>query len=145
MLFFIAAVPTSAQAMDGIGLYGNLAGNGTGAGGGAGLTLRYGSFPVIGLEWNFMPHSSVIGASLDAWIVNDRIAERLSYYVGIGGYAAISAPAPNVFNFGGRVPLGLQFFPADPFELFLELSPMVIFLPTIDWTVSVRLGFRILY
>jgi hypothetical protein len=134
------------NAMSGIGLYGNLMGNGTGTGGGAGLTLRCGSFPVIGLEWNFMPHASVLGGSLDGWLVNQLLAERLSYYMGIGAYAAATGTSnPSVFTFGGRIPIGLQLFPVDPLEIFLELSPMIVFLPAIDWTVSVRLGFRILY
>ena len=146
VLLLLSAGTASAQTMNGIGLYGNLVGNGTGAGGGMGLSLRYGSFPVIGLEWNFMQHSSIISGNLDAWLINQSIADRLSYYIGIGAYAAVTpGNPPNVFNFGGRIPFGLQLFPVDPLEVFLELSPMIIFVPAIDWTVSVRLGFRILY
>ncbi|PKL92097.1 MAG: hypothetical protein CVV21_04935 [Candidatus Goldiibacteriota bacterium HGW-Goldbacteria-1] len=145
VLFLMSAVPAGAAYNSGIGFYGNLAGNGTGAGGGAGLTLRYGQFPVLGIEWNFMPKASLIGVSLDAWLVNHFIAERLAYYIGIGGYAAITGGAPNTFHFGGRVPVGLQLFPIDPLEIFLEVSPMIILVPAIDWTLSARLGFRILY
>lgn len=145
VLIMTTAVP-ALPAMSGIGLYGNLVGNGTGAGGGAGMTLRYGSFPVIGLEWNFMPKASIFGVSLDCWLANQPLADRLSYYFGIGGYAALTGVnTPDVFNFGGRIPIGLQLFPADPFEIFLELAPMIILYPAIDWTVSVRLGFRVLY
>lgn len=145
VLFLLSAAPAGAYYSNGIGLYGNLAGNGTGAGGGAGLSLRYGQFPVIGLEWNFMPGASLIGVSLDAWLVNQTIVDRFAYYIGIGGYAAITGGAPNTFHFGGRIPLGLQLFPIDPLEVFLEVSPMIIFVPAIDWTLSARLGFRILY
>jgi hypothetical protein len=135
-----------ANAMSGIGLYGNLVGNGTGTGGGGGLTIRSGSFPVIGLEWNFLPHNSIAGVSLDAWLVNQPLSERLSYYLGIGGYAAASGTNTlDIFNFGARIPLGLQLFPVDPLEIFLEVAPMIILVPAVDWTVSARLGFRILY
>ncbi|MCE5301086.1 MAG: hypothetical protein LLG37_09500 [Spirochaetia bacterium] len=145
VMFLAFAAPAWAYYSNGIGLYGNLAGNGTGAGGGAGLSLRYGQFPVIGLEWNFMPNASLIGVSLDAWLVNQSIAERFSYYAGIGGYAAITGDSYNTFNFGGRIPFGLQLFPADSLEVFLEISPMIVLVPAIDWTLSARLGFRILY
>lgn len=135
-----------ANAMSGIGLYGNLVGNGTGTGGGGGLTIRSGSFPVIGLEWNFLPHNSIAGVSLDGWLVNQPLSDRLSYYLGIGGYAAASGTNTlDIFNFGARIPLGLQLFPVDPLEVFLEVAPMIVLVPAVDWTVSARLGFRILY
>jgi hypothetical protein len=145
-VFLMLLVGTAAaKGMSGIGLYGNLVGNGTGAGGGIGLTLKLDSFPVIGLEWNFLPHSSIFGGSVDWWIVNQPLVGIFAYYVGIGGYVAVTTVnSANTFNFGGRVPIGLQLFPIDPLEIFLEVSPMIIFVPTIDWTVSVRLGFRIL-
>ncbi len=136
---------TAAQARDtnGIGFYGNILGNGTGANGGLGLTMRSGSFPVIGLEWN---SPSKFSGSLDVWVVNPKTDDFLSYYVGLGGYAAMtSANSTDTFNFGGRIPFGLQMFPVDPVEIFIEASPMIIFTPTIDWAVSVRLGFRILF
>jgi len=147
MLLMLFAGTASARAvMNGIGIYGNLVGNGTGTGGGLGLTLRYSSFPILGLEWTVLPHSSILGGSLDWWVVNEPLGGIFSYYIGIGGYAAVTTVAPtSTFNFGGRVPLGLQVFPLDPLEIFLEVSPMIVFLPTMDWTVSVRLGFRVLW
>lgn len=145
---FIMLMTAVASAKDqaGIGLYGNLVGNGTGAGGGIGLTLRYGTFPVIGLEWNLLNNYSLIGGSMDWWVVNLPLAGIISYYIGIGGYFAMTSVnnAPNTFIFGGRVPLGIQVYPIDPLELFLEASPMIIVIPTIDWTISVRVGFRVL-
>lgn len=84
---FIMLMTAVASAKDqaGIGLYGNLVGNGTGAGGGIGLTLRYGTFPVIGLEWNLLNNYSLIGGSMDWWVVNLPLAGIISYYIGIGG------------------------------------------------------------
>ena len=132
--------------MNGIGIYGNLVGNGTGTGGGLGLTLRYSSFPVLGIEWNVLPNLTILGGSLDWWVINEPLGGIFSYYVGIGGYAAVNTSGQtSTFHFGGRVPLGLQVYPFDPLELFLEASPMIVFLPTMDWTLSVRLGFRVLW
>lgn len=146
LLLFTSGMPAAMNASNGIGIYGNLVGNGTGTGGGLGLTLRNGSFPVIGFEWNMMTGSSVIGGSLDWWITNQQLGGIFSYYMGVGGYAArTSTGGVDVFNFGGRVPLGLQVFPFQPLEIFVEVSPMIIFIPVMDWTVSVRMGFRALW
>ncbi len=148
VLLLLISGTVSAKGSSGVGLYGNLVGNGTGAGGGLGLTIKSGSFPVIGLEWYLMDHSSTFGGSMDWWIVNKPLAGIISYYMGLGGYAAIKSDdshSQNGFNFGGRIPLGLQVFPIDPLELFIEVSPMIMFIPTINWTASVRLGFRVLF
>ena len=127
-----------------IGLYGNMVGNSTGAGGGLGLTFKYDMFPIIGMEWVYLKNSSMVGGSLDWWLVNQPMTGAFSYYIGVGGYGAVTANnSTNTFNFGGRIPVGLQIFPMDPVEVFLEASPMIIFVPTLDWTVSVRLGFRV--
>lgn len=142
----MAGTAAASTTMNGAGIYGNLMGNGTGTGGGLGLTLRYSSFPVLGIEWNMLPNSSILGMSIDWWVVNQPLGGIFSYYIGVGGYAAINtAGVVNIFTFGGRVPLGLQVYPIEPLEIFLEASPMIIFIPTMDWTVSVRLGFRVLW
>jgi hypothetical protein len=146
ILLMLAAGASASRPIGGIGLYGNLVGNSTGAGGGLGLTLRSGSFPVIGLEWNLLQDSSIISGSLDCWLVNPYTDSVLSYFIGIGGYAAMTtSDGSSTFNLGGRVPFGLQLFPVDQLEIFLEVSPMIIFVPTIEWRASARLGFRILY
>lgn len=145
VMLMLFAVTASAKSTGGVGLYGNIIGNSTGAGGGLGLTFRSGQFPVVGLEWNLLQNSSIVSGSLDWWVVNPENDGILSYFIGIGAYAAVNiAGSTSIFNLGGRVPLGLQLFPVDPLELFIEISPMIVFVPTIDWTVSARLGFRIL-
>jgi hypothetical protein len=145
-LLLLATGTAAARNQFGIGLYGNLMGNGTGAGGGLGLTLRFGTFPVIGLEWNFVNQMSTIGGSLDWWFWNPAIVEAFSFYIGAGGYASVTTINPvSTLNIGARLPLGLQFFPIDPLEIFLEGTPMITFLPGINWAVSVRIGFRVLF
>jgi hypothetical protein len=147
MLLMLAAGATAARPVNGIGIYGNLLGNGSGVGGGIGATLRYGVFPVVGLEWSFLESSSVFGGNIDWWIVNQPLTDTVSFYAGVGGYAAMTTGnSVSVFRFGGRVPLGIQVFPAESLELFFEVAPMIVLLPSIiDWTVSARIGFRILY
>jgi hypothetical protein len=147
ILLMLAAGASAARALNGIGIYGNVMGNGTGAGGGLGITLRYNIFPVIGLEWSFIENSSVFGGSLDWWMLDQPLADNISCYIGVGGYAAMTTGNSfSTFRFGGRVPIGIQIFPADSLEVFLEVAPMIILLPSIiDWTASVRLGFRVLY
>jgi len=145
LLVLLATGTAAARNQLGIGVYGNIVGNGAGAGGGFGLTIRMATFPVIGVEWNFLYLSSMIGASLDWWFLNLPITEAFSYYIGVGGYASITTADPvSTLNFGARLPIGLQVFPIEQLELFAEGTPMLTFLPTINWAISVRIGFRIL-
>lgn len=56
------------------------------------------------------------------------------YYYG-GNYA--------LFGFGARVPLGLNLrFAAAPIEVYLELDPMLLVFPGIDFGIGGSLGFR---
>ncbi len=55
------------------------------------------------------------------------------YYV--GNYA--------LFGFGARVPLGVNLrFAAAPIELYLELDPMLLVFPGLDFGIGASLGFR---
>lgn len=56
------------------------------------------------------------------------------YYYG-GNYA--------LFGFGARLPLGLNLrFSAAPIEVYLELDPMLLVFPGIDFNIGASLGFR---
>lgn len=56
------------------------------------------------------------------------------YYYG-GNYA--------LFGFGARMPLGLNLrFSAAPIEVYLELDPMLLVFPGIDFNIGASLGFR---
>ena len=150
VFLILAVVPAMAEKNGlGIGLYGKFITGDLATGGGVGLTIRYGSFPVIGLAWNFLPNSFPLDGSLDYWIINYPIGNTkiFYYYLGVGGYFALMNinSSDSYFNIGARVPLGLQAYFIEPLELFIEVAPALVFYPTIRWTITGRLGFRIFF
>jgi hypothetical protein len=134
-----------ARGDNGLGLYGNLVGGGSGAyTGGLGLTYSHANFPVLGLEWNLADRASALGVSCDWWIWEGGLSGALGYYVGIGGFLGIASGGGNsAFSFGGRIPFGLQAWVLHPLELFLEIAPLVGFVPSIGINFNLRLGFRV--
>ena len=139
-----AAAASFAKEMPAIGIYGDFLGNSTGGGsGGLGLTLQFGHFPVLGIEYMIDPRVVSLGVSCDYWVLNDHLVGALNYYLGLGAYAGFTVGGQSSFNIGGRVPIGLQIYPIKKFEVFLEAAPMVLFLPSISLGYSARLGFRV--
>ena len=135
----------SKKNMTAVGLYGNLMGSGTGAAGGSiGLSLKFGRFPVLGIEYSFRDNGG-LGVSCDWWVVNDGLGGTLlHYYLGIGAFAGLRFnTSQNAIDVGGRIPIGLQIFPVKNFELFGELAPLVYFLPEINIGYNARLGLRV--
>lgn len=140
----ISSYGFSAKRLTGVGIYGNLVGNGSGAfGTSLGLTLKFGNFPVLGAEWLF-GEVSHISVSCDYWAVNEHLAGALNYYVGVGGYLGLGIIGKSAaIDFGGRVPLGLQIWALKNLELFGEIAPLVSFYPALGLSFSIRLGFRV--
>jgi hypothetical protein len=134
-----------ARGANGLGLYGNLVGSGTGAfTGGLGLTYMHGDFPVLGLEYMLLDKASSLGVSCDWWIVNGGLAGSLGYYIGVGGFLGMrSGDNSSAFSLGGRIPFGLQAWVLNPLEIFLEIAPLVGFLPSLNINFNLRLGFRV--
>jgi hypothetical protein len=59
-----------------------------------------------------------LGITADWWLYQTRLTGALALYVGPGLYLA----APEL-EIGGRVPIGIQVYPLDVFEVFIELAP----------------------
>ena len=135
----------SAKSLTGVGIYGNvMMGSGSGAlGTGLGLTAKFGNFPVIGAEWNFGKDTSRIAGSVDYWVINSHLTGNLDYYIGLGAYAGLALGSNSAFDIGGRIPIGIQFWPVDKFEVFAELAPLVGFLPSLGIGGAFRLGMRV--
>jgi len=127
----------SAAGSTAVGIYGDYGGPAYSEG--LGLTLKFGTFPVIGAEWFFGQTSSIV-ISLDWWAINAHLAGILDYYIGIGGFVGFGGQA---FDLGGRIPIGLQIFPLERFEIFAEVDPLVYFLPTLNIGFELRLGIRV--
>ncbi len=145
LVFLIASGGLFAgSSMTGVGIYGNLVGSGTGQfGSGLGLTLKFGQFPVLGAEWMF-GNPGMISVSCDYWVINAHLGGALDYYLGIGGFVGFATGGQgSAFSFGARLPIGLQIWPVEKFEIFAEVAPLVYFVPTLSLAVNIRLGMRI--
>lgn len=79
--------------------------------------------------------SAYIGPGLFIALFNaNSYGFGFGYYYG-GNYG--------LFGFGGRLPLGLNLrFAAAPIEVYLELDPMLLVFPGIDFNIGASLGFR---
>ena len=76
---------------------------------------------IFGVEFpSFDPFE--VGVTADYWFFNPTIANPLRWYLGVGGFAAIST-RNSEFSAGARVPVGLNMFLADFFEIYLQVSP----------------------
>ncbi|MFA6507071.1 MAG: hypothetical protein WCT14_13275 [Treponemataceae bacterium] len=126
--------------LTGFGVYGSF---GTTMGGGVGLSLKWGSFPVIGLKYNFAGNQ--FNVSADYYVIDaEGLARNLSYFLGGGVYAGINGnDSSNPFAFGLRIPVGLQFWPVKKLELFLSPILSIPLLPTPSVDFGVEFGARI--
>jgi hypothetical protein len=126
IVFAVLLSTGSMYSLTGIGIFGDFMGSTTGGGGGGiGLTLKFGNFPVIGLKWMLSQNYANIGISCDYWAINAHLGGILDYYLGVGLYAGLGFGNPFMFNPGLRIPIGLQIWPVEKLELFLEFAPMV--------------------
>jgi hypothetical protein len=122
-----------------IGVYGNF--GFTGGGGGLGLSLKFGSFPVIGVKYSFT-QAGYLGATVD-WHLLDAAAlvDSLTLYLGVGAFAGINFGS-NDFDLGLRFPIGIQIWPIRKVELYLAGIPAVPIFPNLDFAFGAELGFR---
>jgi hypothetical protein len=112
-----------------------------------GLTIRSGNFPVIGLGWSLASgKSNRIDATVDMWLINDHFIEMLDWYLGVGAKIGIKTNQGNdnsdVFALGVRVPIGIQWWPAKDWELFLEVAPGIALLPSFGFDYAGGIGLR---
>ena len=99
------------------------------------LSFRLARFaPVFGLGLSIPGNgeqSSFVLLS-DWWLASGPLVGILNYYVGPGVFLGIS----NSIQLGLRVPIGVNLFPIQPLELFLELAPALYIL---DSSGSIRI------
>ena len=103
------------------------------------------AFPaVIGVGFAVGENTFNLGLTADWWAYQSPIAGALGLYAGPGMYAIISEDP----SMGGRIAVGINMYPLDFLELFLELAPQVgvgfgnntITFPV--WGVQGGFGFR---
>ena len=89
------------------------------------MTLHIPNVPLffgIGAD---LTNEFALAMTADYWLLHEQISGPLEWYVGLGGYGAVSFGSPGWHAFGVRVPIALQLWPLDNelLELFVELAP----------------------
>jgi hypothetical protein len=95
-----------------------------------------------GLAWSFLDENA-FQIQADYLIHNFNLIKvskgKLPFYFGIGGRLKFSTDV----ILGVRVPLGLAYlFDNEPFDVFLEIVPILDLLPKTDFTISAAIGGR---
>ncbi len=133
--------------LTGIGLFGSYGGATGYTGGGAGLTLKFGSFPVLGIQYNFYNSYSSLALSCDYYVIDSKaIGGPLTWYLGVGGFAGFAFGNngnSSSFDMGLRLPIGLQIWPVSKLELYIGAVPTIRFLPSIIPGIGAEVGLRI--
>lgn len=82
---------------------------------------------LLGLGFGFDPF--YLGLTADWWALNENLAGMLNIYIGPGLYMGINSGSDTQIDFGARLPIGLNIFPLDFMELFIEIAPTLVVLP----------------
>ena len=103
--------------------------------GGVMLTVKFDDAPYLAIGADFWQWGGYVGMTADWWLINNKIAGPLYWYLGVGPYLGMrwyntnywgsmyGNPPSFGFNVGVRVPIGLHVFPEKWFECFLEFAP----------------------
>ncbi len=125
--------------LTGFGVYGSIGSTSGNFSGGVGLSLKWASFPVVGLQYDFAGER--FGASVDYYVIDaEGLGGSLSYFLGAGLFAGI---ANGDFDFGLRIPFGLQFWPVRKLELFLSPVLSIPLIPSPGVGIGAEFGARI--
>jgi hypothetical protein len=124
-----------------IGVYGNY--GFTGGGGGVGLSFKFGSFPVVGVKYDFSG-AGRFGATVD-WFVIDAMGllDNITLFLGPGLFIGVGMGGDAPFDVGIRFPIGIQLWIARKLEIFLDAVPAVPLLPQPGFAVGAEFGMRI--
>ena len=126
-----------------IGVFGSYAGSTGYTGGGFGLTLKMGSFPVLGLQYNLGDNGN-LALSCDYYVVDtEAVGGPLTWFLGLGAFGGFGFGSNSGFDFGLRAPIGLQLWPIKKCEIYLAGVPILHFLNTVSPGFGAELGFRI--
>ena len=106
------------------------------------LSLKLDDLPMMfGIGWNFQ-NQIAIGASADWWMYHENLVGIINLYLGPGVFAGFSIGNTSTVWAGPRLAAGLQIFPIEPLEIFLELDPFLTLLPSINFGFQGAVGVR---
>ena len=90
-------------------------------------------------------HSSIRG-NVDQWFYTSSVSPESQVYVGAGITAGLAySPASFELELGARVPIGLQYFPNQNIELFMEWAPIFYVFPSTTMGFSPAIGMRVYF
>jgi len=93
---------------------------------GLGITGKIpGLAPVWGLNFSFGSDSNFLGVTAD-WLLYKQplySPAHINFYMGPGFYASMLVASSNRFDFGLRIPVGVNWVPTKFLEIFAELTP----------------------
>ena len=88
------------------------------------LSLKLPQLPFLwGIGAQLNESSFNLAFTADWWLYTQGLSGGLGLYIGPGLYLSL----PDTIEFGGRVPVGLNLYPIDVLELFLEIAPTLLF------------------
>jgi len=146
LLVVVVAIGLSTSGLSALGIGGAFS---TGIVGGmpnsAMISLKLDKLPLLGFGFSIGSAQTNIGLTADWWFYHENVGGPFSVYVGAGAYGEYNT---GTFGAGARLPIGLQFFPIKPLELFIEAAPRAgltfgnpIQFPV--WGVQAAVGFRV--
>ena len=111
-----------------------------------GLTFKTNNL-VVGIGWSFSSGvDNRIDATIDWWLINKDFVEMLNWYLGVGAKVGIKTNQGNdntdVLGVGIRVPIGVQWWLTNEFELFAEIAPGISLIPDTSFDVGAGIGLR---
>lgn len=96
--------------------------------------------------WSFTKPESFQFHADYLWHKWNLISKDSPLFYGIGGRVKASNSGSDNAHLGIRVPFGVSYlFPKAPFDIFLEIAPILDLLPSTDFTVSAAFGARFYY
>jgi hypothetical protein len=98
---------------------------------------------LMGLGFTIGQNQFELGFTADWWLFSENLVSFINLYAGPGLYLGVAQD----LQLGGRIPVGLNIYPLDILELFLEIAPTIsatfgdpITFPNFDFQGS--FGFR---
>jgi hypothetical protein len=113
-----------------------------------GLSLLFGNRVAIGAAWDI---DNYVHVHADVWLASRVLAEPVLWYAGVGGkllllYTGGGNPFDEepeaAIGIGLRIPIGIQWYPIEELELFLEAAPGLFLVPATSVDVDLGLGIR---
>lgn len=88
------------------------------------LSLKIPQLPIVwGIGARIGTDYFDLGLTADWWLYHQNLVSFIGLYVGPGLYLTL----PQTVEVGGRIPIGINAFPLDILELFLEIAPTLLF------------------